>query len=129
LFVNFCARFWRVGAWVGSISLLVACGGGGAEGDGTVPLALSSNEVSLQSPGCQAVSDRVWIKVTGGVAPYVIHNPLPSRIGVEPQRVLKAGDSFSVRTVSPGCFTNMNLTVTDQDANTVSLVMVHAAAE
>ena len=107
---------------LGALSLS-ACGGGGSESDGTVPLALSPAKIDVSSPGCASAVRGPEVKVAGGDPPYFIHNPFPHLITLSTNVVQRAGETFRVDLVGGTCLTDITLQVTDRDANSIDFVL------
>lgn len=107
---------------------LTACGGGGSESDGTVSLALSPAKIEASSPLCRDSANGLDVRISGGVAPYSIHNPVPEWIGLSTTLVQHSGQSFRVSLVGGACLADIPLQVTDRDANTVEFIVSHKAS-
>lgn len=116
------------GLVVSVLLLLAGCGGGGSEGDGTVPLALSPSKIDASSAGCAISIRGPDVKVSGGVPPYSIHNPLPEWVALSTSWVPNAGGSFRVDLVGGACVSEIPLRVTDRDANSVDFIVNYKSA-
>ncbi len=101
------------------------CGGGGSIDDGTVALSATPAEISIKSAKCAASGAGPRVMVYGGVEPYTIYNPLPNQIKLSPAYVKDAGDSFEVFVVGGTCLDTIPLTITDSDANVITITVSH----
>ena len=116
-------KFWLASA-VGVAGALASCGGGGSVDDGTVKLNATPQEIVFTSPEC-AGSGELRVMVSGGVEPYSIFNPLPSAIRLSSSFIKEAGDYFTVFVRAGACMDEIPLTITDSDANTVTVTITH----
>jgi hypothetical protein len=116
---------FRFLALVSFAVVLSACGGGGSVDDGTVDLTVTPSEIELSSPRCGGSGAGPKLMVYGGVEPYVIHNPIPSRVQLSTTFLRNAGGTIDVFIVGGGCLDAIPFTVTDADANTVTFTISH----
>ena len=105
--------------------LVTACGGGGSVNDGTTPLAISPAKLEATSPGCRSSLRGPEVIVTGGVAPYTIHNPFKDWIILSTPVVRRGGETFRIDIVGGACLDNIVLKITDSDATSVELTVSH----
>jgi len=99
------------------------CGGGGSVNDGTVQLQLSPAKVDIYSESCGGPVLGPEVLVTGGVPPFIIHNPYPEFINLSATTLRNSGETFRVNMVGGACLTDIPLQITDADAHSVILVV------
>lgn len=110
---------------------VVACGGGGDDNAGSLTaLSVAPSELTVTGAanscdtGTSAVGAQAVIMVSGGAAPYHIHNSFPSAISIDKTTVDSRNGTFTV-TFQGMCVDPATVVVTDANDRQATLTLTN----
>jgi len=119
---------------VAVLLMLVSCGGGDdAEAGSPEELHTAPTDYKREgssASGCSILENAVYVKVSGGAAPYRIFSSFPNDIVPTPTVVNKPNESFTVSLRNGRCVDPATITVVDalNKETTLTISNVPAAA-
>lgn len=114
-------------ALLACVAVLAACGGGGDDNAGSLTeFSVSPNEVTVTNDAscASAAGTQAVILVSGGAAPYHVHNSFPTAISIDKTTVDSRGGTFTVTFQGP-CVDPATVVVTDANGRQATLTLTN----